>query len=302
MGLLSLLSVFLLLFYMGMRLLQTGLTFFMSSKIEEWLKKGTQKITGSILIGIIATFFLQSSSVVLVITISFVTIGAISFRQTIGIILGANIGTTITGEIFVFGDAFPFLTWLVIGALLLLFPQKNIFYSGCILVGISTIFVSLDGFKSLATLIANNHLLLAGLSLTDTFPSIGIIIGTVISGIIQSSSATFGLTLSMMEQQLLSLSSAIAIVLGSNIGTCVTSLFATLGAKREAKLVALTHTAFNIITVIIALPLLPLINLIALQLANESSIQLAHISVLFNLFSVLIVLPFVPLFEKHIAK
>ncbi|WP_117169181.1 Na/Pi symporter [Paraliobacillus sediminis] len=302
MGLLSLLSVFLLLFYMGMRLLQTGLTFFMSSKIEAWLTKGTQNIFGSILIGMIATFFLQSSSVVLVITISFVTIGAISFRQTIGIILGANIGTTITGEILVFGDAFPFLIWLVIGVFMLLFPQKNIFYSGCILVGLSTIFVSLDGFESLATLVATNHLLLAGLSLTDTTPSIGIVIGTVISGIIQSSSATFGLTLSMMEQQLLSLSSAIAIILGSNIGTCITSLIATIGAKREAKLVALTHTAFNLITVVIAIPLLPLINLIALQLANESSMQLAHISVLFNLFSVLIVLPFIPLFEKYVAR
>lgn len=302
MGLLSLLSVFLLLFYMGMRLLQTGLTFFMSSKIEDWLTKGTQNIFGSILIGIVATFFLQSSSVVLVITISFVTIGVIRFRQTIGIILGANIGTTMTGEILVFGDAFPYLVWLVIGTFLLLFPQKRLFYSGCILVGLATIFVSLDGFESLATLVATNHLILAGLTLTESSPSIGILIGTIISGIIQSSSATFGLTLSMMEQQLLSLSSAIAIILGSNIGTCVTSLIATLGAKREAKLVALTHTGFNLITVLIAIPLLPLLNLIALQLANESSMQLAHISVVFNLFSVLIVLPFVPLFEKYIAR
>lgn len=302
MELLSLLSVFLLLFFMGMRLLQTGLTYFMSKRIEQWLTKGTQNIFGSILLGILATFFLQSSSILLIITISFVTIGMLTFRQTIGIILGANIGTTITGEILVFGDSFPFIIWLLIGAILLLFPQKKIFYSGCILVGLSTIFVSLDGFESLTTLVASNHLIVAGTQLAELYPSIGVLIGTVISGIIQSSSATFALTLSMMEQELFSLASGIAIILGSNIGTCVTSLIATIGAKQEAKLVAYTHTAFNLVTVLIAIPLLPILTVVAQQLAAESNMQLAHISVVFNLFSVLIVLPFIPFVEKILAK
>ena len=302
MEILSFLTVFLLLFFIGMRLLQTGLHYFMNTKIERLLTKGTNNIVVSIFIGTIATIFLQSSSVVLVITISLVTIGVLTFRQTIGIILGANIGTTVTGEILVFGDTFPFLIWLLVGAILLLFPQKVLFYSGCILVGISTIFVALDGFESLATLVASNHIIIEGITLTKNYPSIGIVFGTIISGIIQSSSATFGLTLSMVEQQLLPLSGAIAIVLGSNIGTCVTSLIASIGTTKEAKLVAIAHTTFNLVTVIIAIPLIPIFTIIALKVASESGMQLAHISVIFNIFSVLIVLPFLPLVERLFTR
>ncbi|GGM31198.1 hypothetical protein GCM10011351_16680 [Paraliobacillus quinghaiensis] len=302
MELLSFLTVFLLLFFIGMRLLQIGLHYFMNAKIERWLTKGTNNIIVSIFIGTIATTFLQSSSVVLVITISLVTIGVLTFRQTIGIILGANIGTTVTGEILVFGDTFPFLIWLLIGTVLLLFPQKVLFYSGCIFVGISTIFVALDGFESLATLVANNHMIIEGFTLTKTYPSFGVLIGTIISGIIQSSSATFGLTLSMIDHQLLSLSGSIAVVLGSNIGTCVTSLIASIGTTKEAKLVAVAHTTFNLVTVIIALPLIPIFTMIALKVASDSGMQLAHISVIFNVFSVLIVLPFLPLVEKMFTK
>ncbi|WP_182200537.1 Na/Pi symporter [Paraliobacillus salinarum] len=302
MELISLLFVFIMLFFIGMRLLQTGMKFYAESKLTNWISSSTNHLFGSIMVGTIATAILQSSSVVLIITISMVTVGILTFKQTIGIILGANIGTTITGELLTLGDVFPFHISLFIGIVFVFINQKNIFYIGCILLGLGNIFIAMDGFQSLMPLINDSFSLKYAFSTTHTFPEFGLLIGIIVSAIIQSSSATFALTASLLHEGIISLAASIAIMLGSNIGTCVTTLIASIRTSKQAKLVAITHTIFNIFTVLIVVPFLSLVTSIGEQLASNSVSQLAHAAVLFNIFSVIIVLPFIPFLEKHLRN
>ncbi|CQR46891.1 Na+/Pi-cotransporter [Paraliobacillus sp. PM-2] len=302
MKLISLLFVFIMLFFIGMRLLQTGMKFYAESKLTNWISSSTNHLFGSIIIGTVATAILQSSSVVLIITISLVTVNILTFKQTIGIILGANIGTTITGELLTIGDIFPYHISLLLGIIFVFINQKKIFYIGCILLGLGNIFIAMDGFQSLMPLINDNFSLKYAFLSAQTYPEVGLLIGVIISAIIQSSSATFALTASLLHEDIISLTTSIAIMLGSNIGTCVTTLIASIRTSRQAKLVAITHTIFNIFTVLIVVPFLSLLTYIGEQLATESVNQLAHTAVIFNIFSVLIVIPFIPYLERQIRN
>ncbi|MCT2537607.1 Na/Pi symporter [Aquibacillus koreensis] len=300
--LVSLTAVFIMLFFLGLTILRTGLYQLSYEKMTYLLTNFTQNIYLAVITGTIATAILQSSSLIMVLTVSFVSIGFITFRQSIGIIFGANIGTTVTGELMAFSNIIPETSFVIIGAILLFINNRAIFSIGAILVGLGTIFVALDGFESLAPLITNMPILSESLLHTNNTPSFGVIIGTLVSGTIQSSSATIGITMSILNEGLITLPVSIAIVLGANIGTCITALLAIIGTKKEAKLVAMGHFWFNIISVLMFIPFLGWLSDLAQLLASDVKEQLAHISLLFNIFSVLIFLPFVNLFEKFIYK
>ncbi|WP_079708458.1 Na/Pi symporter [Paraliobacillus ryukyuensis] len=293
MELLSYLGVYLILFFMGMRLLQNGLIFYTESRLTDWISSSTNHLVKSVLIGMTATALLQSSSVVLIITISLVTIDVLTYKQTIGIILGANIGTTMTGELLTINHILPYPLIFVIGVICLILNKQKIYYFGCVCLGLGSIFIAMNGFQSLMPIV-NRTFTFTEIFTTNEYVVNGIVIGTIASAILQSSSATFALTAAMVQEGVVPLTNAIAIILGSNIGTCVTGLIAAITASKQAKLVAITHTAFNIITVCIAVPFYSFLQSIAEQLATEPIQQLAHIAVIFNVFSVLIVLPFIP--------
>ncbi|MDL4841496.1 Na/Pi symporter [Aquibacillus rhizosphaerae] len=300
--LVSLTAVFIMLFFLGMTILRTGLYQLSYSKMQYLLANFTKNTYLGILTGIIATAILQSSSLIMVLTISFVSIGFLTFRQSIGIIFGANIGTTVTGELMAFSNVIPETSFVIIGSVLIFINNRTIFSIGAILVGLGTIFVALDGFESLAQLLTEMPILTDSLYWANNIPSFGVLIGILVSGIIQSSSATIGITMSILNEGLITLAVSIAIVLGSNIGTCVTALLAVIGTKKEAKLVAMAHIWFNVLSVLMFIPFLDWLTDIAQLLATDVKEQLAHISVLFNVFSVLFFLPFVSLFEKFIYK
>lgn len=301
-NLLSLTAVFIMLFFLGMTVLRTGLYQLSYHKMEYFLANFTKNTYVGILTGTIATTVLQSSSLIMVLTISFVSIGFLSFRQSIGIMLGANIGTTVTGELMAFSNVIPETTFVIIGAIMIFINNRTIFSLGTILFGLGTIFVALDGFESLAEYVSQIPALTETIQFASETPTAGVWVGLVVSAIIQSSSATVGLTMSFLHEGILPLSASIAIVLGSNIGTCVTSILAILGTKKQAKLVAMSHVWFNIVGVLLFIPFLGWLSDLAQLLATDVKEQLAHISVLFNVLMVLFLLPFINLFEKFIIK
>lgn len=306
----SLAAVFIMIFFLGMRILRIGLYQISYKKMKYFIGNHTNSTVTSVFIGLLATALLQSSSVTLVLTISLVGLGLLTFKQSLGIMLGANIGTTITGEIMTISHAFPVWIIVVVGSILMLINHRFIFSVGAIIFGLGTIFVALNGFETLTELIEQIPILTEGLVYTNQYPSIGIIVGTIISGIIQSSSATIGITMSFLNEELIGLGPSIAIVLGANIGTCFTAILAAMGLNGNSKLVAMAHVWFNILGVLAFLPFIPFLTEIASYLSTDPKEQLAHISVLFNLVTVLCMLPFLQKFEqfilrihsKHVAK
>lgn len=293
---------FIVVFFIGIKLLQTSLLYFVGEKMKHWIRLTTDNILKALFVGTVATILLQSSSLVLVLTISLVTIGAIPFRHTIGIILGANVGTTISGELLAIAPKDFYLIFIALGLILLLTNKNKLFFSGTFFVGIGLILVALLGFESLATWVLTYEKYDYIFQAINNQSSLALLTGTGISAIIQSSSASFGIILSLIDQHVLTITAAIAIMLGTNIGTCITSLIAMIGTNKEAHLVAYTHTLFNLFTVLIVFPFLGYLTVLAEHLANDPKLQLAHISVIFNIFSVIIILPFIPVIEKVIKK
>lgn len=250
--------------------------------------------------GIVVTSILQSSSCTMVIAIGLVAVGVLNFKQSIGIILGANIGTTVTAELLTFSNAIPLWPLLILGAALLLIPKQTWFGAGGIVFGLGCIFVALNGFESLAEPLKQFPIIEESLVFTNDFPNASILIGTVMTAIIQSSTAATGISMSFLNEGVFSLPSAIGIMLGANIGTCITAWVASLGSNREARLVAMAHIWLNVLGVLLFAPFIDELAALSQWLSDEPAQQLAHISVVFNVLSSLIVLPFVHHFTRFV--
>lgn len=304
-GCLSQIFLFLFLigvFIYGMTLLRLGLFNLSAHSLKLWLTKLTDTPWKGLLAGIVITCILQSSSAVMVITIGLISARLLTFPQSIGIILGTNIGTTLTTVLITF-DLERFLVPLAIcGAILILMRKRKLRSIGLIIFGIASVFTSMNGFERLAGPLSSiefvHHLLL---HLDDSY-LYSILTGTFITAIIQSSTATTGIIMGFLTNRVVQLDTGIAIMLGSNIGTCVTAFIAAIGAGREARLSAYAHIWLNIIGVIAFYPFISLLSTIGVQLASEVDTQLAYIGVLFNVISSLLVLPFATSFGVLVMK
>lgn len=297
---LSLFAVYIGILLFGMTVLRIGLYQLSYMKMRHALQRFTSNPFKGMLMGILVTGVLQSSSFTMVLTVGFVSVGLITFRQSIGIILGANIGTTVTAEIMTFYEQIPLWPLLIIGAILLLFRKPILFGTGAISFGLGTVFVALNGLETLAVPIKAFPIIQDVLQTTDTYTSAGIVLGTGLTAIIQSSTATTGIAMTFLNENLIGLSSAIAIMLGANIGTCITAWFAAIGSSREAKLVAFAHIWLNVLGVLLFAPFVHEMASLAQWLTEAPLKQLAHISVLFNVISSIIVLPVVKQFTNFV--
>lgn len=290
------------LFIYGMILLRSGLFNLSADSLKLWLTKVTDTPWKGLLAGIGITCILQSSSAVMVITIGLISARLLTFPQSIGIILGTNIGTTLTTELITF-DIESFLVPLaILGALFLLIGKRNMRSIGLILLGIAAVFAAMGGFEFMAEPLRSIKIINQLLFTLDDSHFYSILSGTIITGIIQSSTATTGIIMGFLTNHAIELDTGVAIMLGSNIGTCVTAFLASIGAGREARLSAYAHIWLNIIGVAVFYPFISSLTNIGLQLASEADVQLAHISVLFNVISSLIVLPFAHSYGKLIIK
>lgn len=283
--------LFLAVFIGGMSLLRRGLFELSADRMKNWLALMTDTPIKGMIAGMIVTAFLHSSSAVMVITIGFISAGLLKFSQSIGIILGSNIGTTFTLEIITFNiDAF-IVPFAVIGAILLVFRNKTWHNIGAISFGISAIFAAMRGFTFLATPVTSLPLVEYALTHLNTSHWISLFTGTVLTAIIQSSTAMTGIVMGFLSEGTLSMDAAIAAMLGANIGTCITALLASIGAGKEARLTAFAHIWLNIAGAAVFFPFINEIAALAPITAAKPDVQLAHVSVIYNLFASLLVLP-----------
>ncbi len=263
-----------------------------------------QRLTGSklkgLFTGFIGTGIIQSSSAVVAITVSFVDSGVISFHNSLPILLGSNLGTTITAWLVSFKIEALGILFLAMGFLLgyfkgkLLLISKPIFYLGLIL-------FSLDMIGQFLEPIKNSEELVHYMSYASK-PIIGVLLGALVTAVCQSSSVTVGLTIILCSQQILGLDSAIAIIVGSNVGTTTTAFVAAMKLNKTAKQTALANLIFNIIGVLVYLPFaIPYKNLIdSFNMAISYEVALAHL--VFNLVITILILPFTKQFGRLIEN
>ncbi|EKN64682.1 Na/Pi-cotransporter II-like protein [Neobacillus bataviensis LMG 21833] len=289
-----------LLFIFGMTIIRFGLFNLSANKLKTWLIKLTSTPLKGMVTGTFITALLQSSSAVMVITIGLISARIMTFPQSIGIILGTNIGTTFKTELITFDLDAILVPLAVSGALLILFKNKKARSIGMLLFGIASVFTAMKGFELLAQpLTTMGFINKFILSINDNL-LLGLLAGTVITAVIQSSTAMTGIAMGFLTAGLLQLDAGIAIVLGANIGTCITAIIASIGGGKESKLAAFAHVWLNVFGVLLFIPLIPILTENAPLLASRKDVQLAHISVIFNVATSLLVLPFATRFGEMI--
>lgn len=280
-------------FLLGMFMMKSGLYVLSGHRLKRWVLHFTKTPVQSFLTGAIATALLQSSSAIMVLTVGLVATGYLTFQQSIGIILGSNIGSTITTELITLDLGTSIIPMLLAGALLVFFVRHRIGSGiGMTLVGLACLFFAMEGFSELAKPLSSEPLIHEWLQQTNRSYAFGVLVGTVLTALIQSSAATIGIAMGFLDERLLTLPAGIAILLGANIGTCVTALLASIGAGTEAKLTAYTHLWLNIAGVGIFYFLIHPFADVVSMFASKSDVQLAHASVLFNVICSIAALPF----------
>ena len=285
------------LFLYGMTLLSTGLQKAAGDKLRVWIEKLTNNKLKGVGVGALVTAIVQSSSITTVTLVGLINAGLISLGQSIPVIMGANIGTTITAQLIAFKIGAFSLPIIAIGfALNAICKRPSHRYIGQIIMGFGLLFLGMTtmsiGLKPLRT----DPLALALLAEFGQIPLFGVAAGAVFTALIQSSSATTGLVIAMASEQLLDLPGAIAIIIGANIGTCITVVLASLGATLTSKRAALSHVLFNLAGAAIFLAIFsPFVSLVTLTAANLPR-QIANAHLIFNVSMVVIMLPCVAVF------
>ncbi|OIJ22124.1 Na/Pi cotransporter [Anaerobacillus alkalidiazotrophicus] len=296
----SLFAVYITIFLFGMTVMRAGLVNLSQDRLKLALIKMTSTPFKGLLVGTIVTAIVQSSSAVMVITVGLVAASYLTFKQSIGIILGTNIGTSFTTEIIAFNLTSGIIPMLIIGVILMNMKKHVAYCIGCVSFGLGCIFVAMQGLETLAYPIASIPTAHNFLQLTNENSFIAVGVGAVLSALIQSSTATTAIAMGFMSDQILALPAGIGIVLGANIGTCFTAILASVGSKNSAKLVAFAHIWLNIIGVLLFLPFIGWLSSISISLTALPNLQLAHAGTIFNIISSVAVLPFVPLFYKFV--
>lgn len=290
------------LFIYGMTLLRSGLFNLSAGSLKNWLAAVTNSPWKGTVMGTIVTAVLQSSSAVMIITIGMVSARMLTFPQTIGIILGTNIGTTFTTELITFNIESYIVPLAATGSILAVMKNKSLRSSGLALLGLSAVFAAMRGFEYLAGSVKDNDMVNHWLLTLDGNYLFAVAAGIVLTAIIQSSTATTGIIMGFLTAGAMDLDTGIAIMLGSNIGTCVDAYLASIGSGKEAKLTAFAHIWLNCLGVAAFYPFIHVLAVLGESAASSPDVQLAHISVLFNVISSLLVLPFANQFGRFVIR
>ena len=282
------------LFLYGMNLMGESLEKVAGSKMKKIIELLTKNIFMGVLIGAVETAVIQSSSATTVMVVGFVNAGLMGLPQAVGVIMGANIGTTVTAQIVSFDLTGMAPLALGIGILLYLFAGNEKYKQvGEVFIGFGLLFTGMESMKLAVSPLAEYKGFTDLLSTFGRYPILGLLLGFGITAIIQSSSAAMGMLVVLASQGLVPLSSALPILYGQNIGTCVTSLISSIGANKNAKRAAMIHLIFNILGTIIFLILLNGIVVkfvVSLDPGNVAR-QIANVHTIFNIVSTILLLP-----------
>ena len=297
-NLLTLFGGILLLLY-GMRTAGDGMQKAAGARLRGFLMAVTDNRLKGVSVGALITALLQSSSATIIMLVSFVGSGLLSLSATMGVILGADIGTTITVQIITFKVYDYAIVFVGIGILLEFLGRKGPLQDiGQTILGFAFIFLALKILTDVFLPLAQDPLFKEILINLGKDPVAGIIIAALLTALLHSSVATIGLALTAAHNGLITLDAAMPIVLGANIGTCVSAITSSIGASVEAKRVALAHVMFKLIGVVIVLPFLaPFTNLIGFSAQNLAR-QVANAHTIFNIAITLLFIPFIGPFTR----
>jgi len=279
----------------GIRLSGEALQRALGGRLRSLLTGLSRNRVLAVVSGAAITAIIQSSAATTLMLIGFVAAGLMTFRQTLGVILGADIGTTFTVQLIAFRvtDYSPLLVGL--GFTTTFVARRRMLKDvGQALLGLGLLFLGLKLILDNAGMLKGSQLAVDLLNAIAGNPVVGVLVGAVFSALVTSSAATLGLALAFGHQGLLSLAGAVAVVLGANIGTCVTALTASIGASAEAKRVAVAHIAFKLLGVALVFPFIGPFTAVVASTAAEPARQIANAHTLFNIGISLAFLPFTP--------
>ncbi len=292
----------LLLLY-GIKLLNDGLQNAAGSKIRSLLRSLTSNRLSAVGGGALITGLIQSSSATSVMLVGFVSAGLMSFRQTLAVILGADIGATLTVQLIAFHITDYAVLLIGVGLVFTLFARRTFARNvGQGALGFGFVVLSLKIMTEAMAPFQNNDLFRqVFVALTET-PFVGIILSAAITGLIHSSAAMLGIALVLASSGLISIKAALYIMFGANIGTCATALIASLRSPVEARRVAWAHVFFKVLGVLLFLPFLTPFQTLVTATTPDLSRQIANAHTLFNVIMAVCFLPFTGLFAKLITK
>ena len=289
------------LFLYGMNLMGDGLQKSAGSKLKRIIELLTSNVIMGVLVGMVVTMVIQSSSATTVMVVGFVNAGIMSLTQAIGVIMGANIGTTITAQLVSLDVDFLAPVALGIGIVIYMFSNKpkhkNI---AEILIGFGILFTGMDFMKEAVKPLAGYQGFTDMLLSFGHHPILGVLMGFAITAIVQSSSASMGMLIALASQGLIPITAALPILYGENIGTCVTSLISSIGASRNARRAAIMHLTFNVLGSMIFMFILskPIVAIVTAIDPTDAARQIANAHTLFNILNVIVLLPFNKLIVK----
>ena len=305
------------LFLFGMHTLSAGLEKLAGGKLEHWLEKATSRPIKGVVLGAIITAVIQSSAATTVMIIGFVNSGLMKLSQAIGVIMGANIGTTATSWLLSLqsisgSEGFSILNLLkpttftpvlaVIGVILIMFTKSDRKKTiGMILAGFAVLMFGMNSMSAATASLEQNETF-CNILMMFSNPILGVIAGAVLTAVLQSSSASIGILQSIaISTGKVTYSIALPLLLGQNIGSCVTALISSVGANKPAKRVAVVHLYFNVIGTVLFLSVFYLINAFINLPFMEESLNAVGIAVIHTGFNVLTTALFLP-FTKQLEK
>lgn len=283
------------LFLYGMQMMSTGLEAAAGNRMKSILEKLTSNRVKGVLVGAAITAVIQSSSATTVMVVGFVNSGLMTLKQAVWVIMGANIGTTITGQLIALdiGAIAPLFAIAGVGAIMFIKSEK-VHHISSIFAGLGILFMGMDMMGAAMSPLKESEAFISLMTKFDN-PLLGILVGALFTAVIQSSSASVGILQALASTGMIPLSSAVFVLFGQNIGTCITAVLASIGMKVNAKRTTVIHLLFNIIgTVLFTVICLvtPYVTWIEAMTPGDPVAQIANAHTVFNIVTTLLLLPF----------
>lgn len=293
------------LFIYGMKLMGDGLENAAGEGLKKILEKVTKNPIIAVVVGAIVTMVIQSSSATTVMVVGFVNAGLMNLAQAAGIIMGANIGTTITAQLVAFKLDEIAPMFVFVGAMIVMFAKgKKRKEFGNIILGFGILFVGMGSMSGAMKPLTQLPVFQEVLTTVGQHWYLGIIAGAVITAVLQSSSATTGILVALATAGAIDIKAALPIIFGCNIGTCVTAMLATIGTNKTAHRAAMMHLIFNVTGTVLFLPLLLTgwLGDFVSEFAVDVKRQIANAHTIFNIVNTLIMVPLIPILCKIVER
>lgn len=293
------------LFLYGMQMMSSGLEAAAGNRMKSILERLTANRFMGVLAGAVITAVIQSSSATTVMVVGFVAAGLMTLNQAVWVIMGANIGTTITGQLIALdiGMIAPLIAFAGVVMIVFLKGEKQ-HHIGSIIAGLGVLFIGMDMMSAALEPLQESQTFMEIITRFNN-PFIGILAGTVFTAIIQSSSASVGILQALAESGIIGLPQAVYVLFGQNIGTCITAVLASIGTKVNAKRTTIIHLMFNIIGTIVFTVICMVTPFVSFMqgLAPDNPVaQIANVHTTFNVVTTLLLLPFGNLMAKAAVR